>query len=112
MKENRKNKHMMKSTNNSNNSKKRNQSGGHSGQYDREADNRANEREDRMQIYGTVEDALPGTWFKIITESNVHILATLSGKLRQNNIRILPGDYVIVEVSPYDMTRGRITWRK
>jgi len=64
-----------------------------------------------MQIYGRVEDALPGTWFKIMTENNVSILATLSGKLRQNNIRILTGDDVIVEVSPYDMTRGRIVRR-
>lgn len=71
-----------------------------------------NEREDRMQISGVVEDTLPGTWFKILTENNVNILATLSGKLRQNNIRILTGDFVVVEVSPYDMTRGRIVWRK
>lgn len=72
----------------------------------------AYERDDRMQLHGVVDDALPGTWFKVITESNVPILATLSGKLRQNNIRILPGDYVTVEVSPYDTSRGRIVWRK
>lgn len=70
------------------------------------------ERDDRMQLQGVVDDALPGTWFKVITESKVEILATLSGKLRQNNIRILPGDHVTVEVSPYDTSRGRITWRK
>ena len=69
------------------------------------------EREDRMELYGVVDDALPGTWFKIITESNVQILATLSGKMRQNNIRVLPGDYVTVEVSPYDTSRGRIVRR-
>lgn len=70
------------------------------------------DREDRMELFGIVDDALPGTWFRVITESNVQILATLSGKMRQNNIRILPGDYVTVEVSPYDTSRGRITWRK
>lgn len=64
-----------------------------------------------MELYGVVDDALPGTWFRVVTESNVEILATLSGKLRQNNIRILPGDYVTVEVSPYDTSRGRITYR-
>jgi len=65
-----------------------------------------------MELYGIVDDALPGTWFRVVTESNVQILATLSGKMRQNNIRVLPGDYVIVEVSPYDTSRGRITYRK
>jgi translation initiation factor IF-1 len=65
-----------------------------------------------MELLGVVDDALPGTWFRVITESGVQILATLSGKLRQNNIRILPGDYVTVEVSPYDTSRGRVTWRR
>ena len=106
MKENRKKKNMMK-----NNKKNRQEQSGHNGHYEQERDLRVNEREDRMQIYGTVEDALPGTWFKIMTENNVSILATLSGKLRQNNIRILTGDNVIIEVSPYDMTRGRIVRR-
>jgi len=64
-----------------------------------------------MELHGVVDDALPGTWFRVVTESNVKILATLSGKMRQNNIRILPGDYVVVEVSPYDTSRGRITYR-
>ena len=70
------------------------------------------ERDDRMELFGVVDDALPGTWFRIITETNVNVLATLSGKLRQNNIRILPGDYVAVEVSPYNPSLGRIVWRK
>ena len=70
------------------------------------------EREDRMELHGIVDDALPGTWFKVITESNIQILATLSGRMRQNNIRVLPGDYVTVEVSPYDTSRGRITRRR
>ncbi len=70
------------------------------------------DRDDRIELFGLVDDALPGTWFRVITESNVQILATLSGKMRQNNIRVLPGDYVTVEVSPYDTSRGRITRRK
>jgi translation initiation factor IF-1 len=70
------------------------------------------DRDDRMELHGVVDDALPGTWFRIVTESNVQILATLSGKLRQNNIRVLPGDYVTVEVSPYNPALGRIVWRK
>lgn len=65
-----------------------------------------------MELHGIIDDALPGTWFRVITESGVEILATLSGKMRQNNIRILPGDYVTVEVSPYDTSRGRVTWRR
>jgi len=80
------------------------------GQYESRIEN--HDRDDRMELEGIVDDALPGTWFRVITESGVQILATLSGKLRQNNIRILPGDYVKVEVSPYDTSRGRITWRK
>ena len=50
------------------------------------------ERDDRMELQGIVDDALPGTWFRVVTQSNVEILATLSGKMRQNNIRVLPGD--------------------
>ena len=98
MKEKRNKKHMAKSKKNRN------------GRYDYETENL--DREDRMELYGIVDDALPGTWFRVVTESNVQILATLSGKMRQNNIRVLPGDYVIVEVSPYDTSRGRITYRK
>jgi translation initiation factor IF-1 len=65
-----------------------------------------------MEFRGVVEDALPGTWFKVLTENNIYVLATLAGKLRQNHIRVLPGDSVVVEVSPYDPSRGRISWRK
>ena len=80
------------------------------GRYESETENL--DREDRMELHGLVDDALPGTWFRVITESGVQILATLSGKLRQNNIRILPGDYVTVEVSPYNPSLGRVVWRK
>ena len=82
----------------------------HNGRYAFETENL--ERDDRMELHGIVDDALPGTWFRIITENNMHVLATLSGKLRQNNIRVLPGDYVTVEVSPYNPSLGRIVWRK
>ena len=69
------------------------------------------EREDRIQLQGIVDEALPGTWFKVAVEGGNLVLCTLSGKLRQNHIMILPGDQVTIEVSPYDMTRGRISWR-
>ena len=60
-------------------------------------------KEDVIEVEGTVVEALPNTNFKI--------LAHISGKLRMNYIKILPGDKVKVELSPYDLTRGRITWR-
>jgi len=71
-----------------------------------------NDRDDRMELNGHVEESLPGTLFKVRTVSGQIVLATLSGKLRQNHIMVLPGDSVTVEVSPYDPSRGRITWRK
>jgi translation initiation factor IF-1 len=71
------------------------------------------ERQDKIELEGTVIDALPGTWFKVkIDGGQQEVLATLSGKLRQNHIHVLPGDQVTVEVSPYDLTRGRICWRR
>jgi len=76
-----------------------------------ETKNTKNDREDRLELHGSVEEALPGTWFKVRTDIGNLVLATLSGKLRQNHIHILPGDKVIVEVSPYDLSRGRISWR-
>lgn len=69
------------------------------------------ERQDKIELNGTVIDALPGTWFKVKIDGGHEVLATLSGKLRQNHIHVLPGDQVTVEVSPYDMSRGRISWR-
>lgn len=82
---------------------------GRSGQFQQET-NLVNES--KMELHGVVKEALPGTLFEIITDANTRVLATLSGKLRQNQIRILPGDEVIVEVSPYDPSRGRICKRK
>ena len=70
------------------------------------------ERDDRMELTGIVEESLPGTLFKIRTSTGQLVLATLSGKMRQNHIMVLPGDNVIVEVSPYDPSRGRVMYRK
>lgn len=69
-------------------------------------------RQDKIELNGVVVDALPGTLFKIRVEGDQEVLCTLSGKMRQNHIRILPADEVVVEVSPYDLSRGRIVWRK
>ena len=66
---------------------------------------------DMIEIEGTVVEALPTAMFKVELENGHEILAHISGKLRMNFIRILPGDKVTVEMSPYDLTRGRITWR-
>ncbi|MDR1631106.1 MAG: translation initiation factor IF-1 [Oscillospiraceae bacterium] len=68
-------------------------------------------KQDMIEVEGTVVEALPNANFKVELENGAQILATISGKLRMNYIRILPGDKVTVEVSPYDLTRGRITWR-
>ena len=69
-------------------------------------------KEDVIDVEGVVVDALPNTQFKVELENGHIVLAHISGKLRMNYIRILPGDKVTVELSPYDLTRGRITWRK
>ena len=68
-------------------------------------------KEDVIEVEGTVVEALPNTKFKVELENGHQILAHISGKLRMNYIKILPGDKVKVELSPYDLTRGRITWR-
>ncbi len=66
---------------------------------------------DMIELEGTVVEALPNAMFKVKLEGDHIILAHISGKLRMNYIRILPGDKVVVEMSPYDLTKGRITWR-
>ena len=66
---------------------------------------------DNIELQGTVVEALPNAMFQVELENGHKILAHISGKLRMNFIRILPGDKVTVELSPYDLTRGRITWR-
>ena len=68
-------------------------------------------KEDAIEVEGTVVEALPNTNFKVELENGHIILAHISGKLRMNYIKILPGDKVKVELSPYDLNRGRITWR-
>ena len=68
-------------------------------------------KEDVIEVEGTVVETLPNTKFKVELENGHQILAHISGKLRMNYIKILPGDKVKVELSPYDLTRGRITWR-
>ena len=68
-------------------------------------------KEDVIEVEGVVVETLPNTNFKVELENGHQILAHISGKLRMNYIKILPGDKVKVELSPYDLTRGRITWR-
>jgi translation initiation factor IF-1 len=68
-------------------------------------------KQDNIEIEGIVVEALPNAAFKVQLENGKVILAHISGKLRMNYIRILPGDKVTVELSPYDLTKGRITWR-
>ena len=68
-------------------------------------------KQDVIEIEGTVTEALPNAMFNVELPNGHVILAHISGKLRMNFIRILPGDKVTVELSPYDLTRGRITWR-
>ena len=68
-------------------------------------------KSDMIEVEGVVREALPNTTFQVDIGNGHMILAHISGKLRMNFIRILPGDKVTVEMSPYDLTRGRITWR-
>ena len=68
-------------------------------------------KEDAIEVDGVVQEALPNAMFTVELPNGHSILAHISGKLRMNFIRILPGDKVTVEMSPYDLTRGRITWR-
>ena len=68
-------------------------------------------KKDVIEVEGTVIDAMPNTIFQVQLANGHEITAHISGKLRMNYIRILPGDKVLVELSPYDLTKGRITWR-
>ncbi|MDD6826676.1 MAG: translation initiation factor IF-1 [Oscillospiraceae bacterium] len=68
-------------------------------------------KDDAIEVEAKVVEALPNAMFRVELESGHTILAHISGKLRMNYIRIVPGDKVTVEMSPYDLTRGRITWR-
>jgi translation initiation factor IF-1 len=66
---------------------------------------------DAIELEGTVSEVLPNATFRVKLENNHEVLAYLSGKMRQNYIRVLEGDRVKVEMSPYDLTRGRVTYR-
>lgn len=68
-------------------------------------------KKDSIEIEGVVTAALPSTTFKVSLENGHEVLAHLSGKLRMNYIRIVPGDRVKIEMSPYDISKGRIVWR-
>lgn len=68
-------------------------------------------KQDMIEVEGKVVEALPNATFQVELENGRRILAHISGKLRMNFIRILPGDSVTIEMSPYDLTRGRIIWR-
>ena len=68
-------------------------------------------KQDVIEVEGTVTEAYPNAMFQVERPNGHKILAHISGKLRMNFIRILPGDKVTIELSPYDLTRGRITWR-
>ena len=68
-------------------------------------------KSDVIEVEGVVTEAFPNAAFEVELENGHKVLAHISGKLRMNFIRILPGDKVTVQMSPYDLTRGRITWR-
>jgi len=69
-------------------------------------------KQDAIEVQATVLETLPNATFKVEVDSNKHqVLAHISGKMRKNFIRILPGDRVLVELSPYDLSRGRIIYR-
>ena len=68
-------------------------------------------KKDVIEVFGTVVEAQPNAMFKVKLDNDYEVLAHISGKIWMNFIRILPGDRVKVELSPYDLSRGRITWR-
>jgi translation initiation factor IF-1 len=68
-------------------------------------------KKDVIEVEGTVTEALPNAMFRVELENGHRVLAHLSGKIRLNFVRIVPGDKVRVELSPYDLNKGRITWR-
>lgn len=68
-------------------------------------------KEELIEVEGVIKEALPNAMFRVSLDNGHMVLAHISGKIRKNFIRILPGDKVKVELSPYDLTRGRITFR-
>lgn len=77
----------------------------------KQEENKKMSKADVIEVEGVVVEKLPNAFFKVELENGHQILATISGKLRMNFIRILPGDKVTIEMSPYDLTKGRIIWR-
>jgi translation initiation factor IF-1 len=71
----------------------------------------AKQKEEAIEVEGEVTEALPNTMFRVLLDNGHEVLAHISGRMRRHYIRILPGDRVKVELSPYDLTRGRITFR-
>jgi len=69
-------------------------------------------KRDAIEVEGTVTEALPNAMFRVSIEGGRSVLATLSGKVRMNFVRVVPGDRVRMELSPYDLSRGRIVWRE
>jgi len=69
-------------------------------------------KSDVIQLDGQVEEVLPNAMFRVIVNETHKVLAVISGRMRQNRIQILTGDKVTIEMSPYDLTRGRIVYRK
>lgn len=67
--------------------------------------------DDKIEVEGEITEALPSTMFRVKVDGGHDVLATISGKMRKHYIRLLPGDRVKVELTPYDLTRGRITYR-
>jgi translation initiation factor IF-1 len=68
-------------------------------------------KQESIQVEATVKETLPNASFKVVLENKHEVLAHISGRMRKNYIRILPGDRVLLELSPYDLSRGRITYR-
>ena len=68
-------------------------------------------KEDSIEVQGTISETLPNAMFRVALENGHQVLAHISGKMRMHYIKILPGDKVTLELSPYDLTRGRITYR-
>ena len=72
---------------------------------------RVRAKEDKIEVQGTVVETLPNAMFRVELDNKHEILAHISGRMRKNFIRILPGDTVLIELSPYDLTRGRVIYR-
>ena len=74
-------------------------------------DNNGKPKEEGITVNGVVAEALPNAFFRVTLENGHEVLARVSGKMDKMRIRVLPGDRVVVEITPYDLTRGRITYR-